>query len=167
VIRSIVTLAGIALIAGCAAQQPAPQPTPAPAPRHDPAPPPRTEYRPVAGERIADIVLSMVGTPYRFGGTTPRGFDCSGLVFYAYDRVGIAVPRTAADQRRAARSVRPQAMQPGDLLFFDTRWKAGHVGVYVGDGRFVHAPSSGKRVSVERLDRGYYAGRLEHAGRLH
>ncbi len=119
------------------------------------------------GDRIADTALSMVGTPYRFGGSNPHGFDCSGLVYFAYDQNGIQVPRTSREQRRRAKPVNRRSLKRGDLVFFDTSWKSGHVGIYVGDSRFVHAPSSGKRVSVVRLDVGYFASRLEHAARLH
>ena len=160
VTQRIILGIGIALLAGCAAQSPGPSGTP------PPALPPVAQASPT-GERIAEIVLNMVGTPYRFGGAGPRGFDCSGLVYFAYGNVGIPVPRTAAAQRRAARPIQPRAVQPGDLVFFDTRWQQGHVGIYVGDGRFVHAPSSGKRVTVARLDQGFFAGRLTHAGRLY
>ena len=119
------------------------------------------------GDRVADIALAMVGTPYRFGGSNPSGFDCSGLVHYAYGQLGIPVPRTSRAQRKAVRHVGVSSVRRGDLLFFDTGWKSGHVGIYVGDGRFVHAPSSGKRVSIEPLTEGYFASRLEAAGRLH
>ncbi len=120
------------------------------------------------GDRIADTALSMVGTPYRFGGSTPqRGFDCSGLVYFAYDQNGMKVPRTSREQRRRAEPVYRRSLKRGDLLFFDTGWKSGHVGIYIGDSQFVHSPSSGKRVSVVRLDVGYFASRLEQAARLH
>lgn len=119
------------------------------------------------GDRVADIALTMVGKPYQFGGSSPSGFDCSGLVYYAYGRLGVPVPRTSREQRKAARNVGVSSVRRGDLLFFDTSWKSGHVGIYVGDGRFVHAPSSGKRVSIEPLTEGYFASRLEAAGRLH
>lgn len=164
--RRILFCIGIAVIAGCAGQSPMP-PAPSGTPPAEPPPAPPVRQETLTGERVAEIVLSMVGTPYRYGGAGPRGFDCSGLVYFAYSNVGIPVPRTAAAQRRAARPVQTRAVQPGDLLFFDTRWQAGHVGIYVGDGRFVHAPSSGKRVTVARMDQGFFAGRLTHAGRLH
>jgi len=108
----------------------------------------------------------MLGTPYRYGGSSPQGFDCSGLVFYAYQQAGIPVARTAAEQRRQTRKVTGQPLRPGDLLFFDTSWQPGHVGIYVGNGEFIHAPSSGKRVSRGSIRDGYFARRLSHAGRL-
>ena len=119
------------------------------------------------GDRLAGIALAMVGRPYQFGGESPAGFDCSGLVYYAYAQTGVSVPRTSRAQRGAATTVPTAALQRGDLLFFETSWKAGHVGIYVGNGRFVHAPSSGKAVAVTPLAEGYFASRLESAGRLH
>jgi cell wall-associated NlpC family hydrolase len=115
---------------------------------------------------VSQVALSMVGVPYRFGGASPEGFDCSGLVYYAHFKAGVPVPRTAADQLRESMRVPDRQLRPGDLLFFDTSWRAGHVGIYVGNGEFVHAPSSGKRVTRESLEEGYYARRLKEAGRL-
>ena len=146
----------MAWASGCAIR-PAPPPSaiPAPAPvAADPA------------ETASLIALSMVGTPYRYGGSNPQGFDCSGLVHYAYHQVGVSVPRTAAEQRRQSTRVAQHQLRPGDLLFFDTTWRAGHVGIYVGGGEFVHAPTSGKRVTRTSLREGYFANRLQHAGRL-
>ncbi len=156
-------LLSAAVISGCASHR-GPAGTESP---DVPEPITPTVLRASTGERIADVALSMVGTPYRFGGTTPQGFDCSGLVYFSYKTLGLAVPRTSRAQRQTAKPVDRRNLRHGDLLFFDTSWKFGHVGIYVGDGRFVHAPSSGKSVTVERLDEGYYANRLEHAGRLH
>ena len=115
---------------------------------------------------VSQIAQSMVGVPYRYGGASPQGFDCSGLVYYAHVKAGVPVPRTAADQRRQSKRVPERKLRPGDLLFFDTSWRAGHVGIYVGNGEFVHAPSSGKRVTRESLEEGYFARRLKEAGRL-
>jgi cell wall-associated NlpC family hydrolase len=108
----------------------------------------------------------MVGVPYRYGGASPAGFDCSGLVYYAHVKAGVVVPRTAAEQRRESRKVSKRQLRPGDLLFFDTSWRSSHVGIYVGNGEFVHAPSSGKRVSRGYIKEGYFARRLEEAGRF-
>src|SRR5690606_7288865 len=130
--QGLLLLAVIVMLGGCASQR-----TPAPVEATSAG-----AWRPAdaatpAGARIADIALSMVGTPYRYGGTTPAGFDCSGLVYFAYSRIGVPVPRTAREQRRAATPVSAQTLRRGDLLFFDTGWKAGHVGIYVGDQQFV------------------------------
>ena len=114
---------------------------------------------------VVETAQQMLGRPYRAGGDGPRGFDCSGLARYSYGRAGIALPRTSAAQFSAARPVARGALQPGDLLFFDINGqRASHVGIYIGDGRFVHAPSTGKRVSVESLDNPYWRRRIIGAG---
>jgi cell wall-associated NlpC family hydrolase len=123
---------------------------------------------PGVGERIAGNALAQLGRPYLYGGGTPQGFDCSGLVRFAYLGAGISVPRTTIDQFRAARAVKPGKVQPGDLLFFriDGR-EVSHVAIYAGDGRFVHAPQTGKAVETRQLDDDYYRRRLVGAGRLY
>jgi hypothetical protein len=106
----------------------------------------------------------LVGVPYRYGGSTPRsGFDCSGFVSFVYRHFGIALPRTSYGQYGVGRSVPRRALRPGDLVFFDG---LGHVGMYVGAGRFIHAPSSGKRVQVSRLAESWYRSRYVGARRL-
>ena len=128
--------------------------------RQQPAPVP-------PGDALARSALALIGAPYRFGGANPQGFDCSGLVFYLHERAGVFVPRTASAQRHAARPVALGALAPGDLVFFRmSSKKVDHVGVYVGDRRFVHAPRSAKPVSLERLDDPFYRGRLVSAGRF-
>jgi cell wall-associated NlpC family hydrolase len=109
----------------------------------------------------------MVGKPYRYGGSSPAGFDCSGLVFYTYKKAGLAVPRSTERQRSTARAVRLADLRRGDLLFFNQEGKKyGHVGIYVGSGKFVHAPSSGKSVRSDRLDTPYWRKHLSEARRL-
>jgi murein DD-endopeptidase len=119
------------------------------------------------GERVAAAAVAQIGRPYRFGGSTPEGFDCSGLVRYAYLAAGRDVPRTTTEQFRAARLIRQRKLSPGDLLFFriDSR-EVTHVAIYTGNGRFVHAPQSGKSVETRALDDEWYAGRLVGVGRL-
>lgn len=118
-----------------------------------------------ARERVVATALAQVGTPYRFGGDTPLGFDCSGLVRYAHGAAHIPVPRQTHVQAATVRPLDREHLQPGDLLFFRINGsKPAHVSIYVGDGRFVHAPSSGGRVHVERLDHPYWAPRLLYAG---
>jgi cell wall-associated NlpC family hydrolase len=109
----------------------------------------------------------MIGAPYRYGGTSPRGFDCSGLVYYAYRKVGMHTPRTTTEQYRQTKRVQVSHLQPGDLVFFRiSQDKVSHVGIYAGDGRFIHAPSSGKSVAYASLHDPYWRVRLTGAGRL-
>ena len=116
------------------------------------------------GVRIAE---SMLGTPYRYGGSSPRGFDCSGLVYYSYRRAGIRVPRTTHAQLKAAHRIRTGDLTAGDLLFFRLgRQPVSHVAIYTGNGRFIHAPSSGKRVSYGSMSDAYWKNRLIAAGRF-
>ena len=114
---------------------------------------------------VVETAQRMLGTPYRSGGGSPRGFDCSGLVSYSYARAGIALPRTAAEQFAAAKAIGPRELQPGDLVFFKINGRSvSHVGIYIGQGRFVHAPGSGKLVSLESLDNPYWRQRIIAAG---
>ena len=126
----------------------------------------RPDGRP--GSEIVRVAVGLIGTPYRFGGTDPsRGFDCSGLVFYSYDRVGVEVPRTAADQRHAAKRIPRDELTPGDLVFFRTSARrVDHVGIYAGDGKFIHAAHAGTVVSYAYLDDPYYRDHFVSAGRL-
>ncbi|EIJ42428.1 cell wall-associated hydrolase, invasion-associated protein [Beggiatoa alba B18LD] len=109
-----------------------------------------------------------LGTRYRFGGKNLSGFDCSGLVYYAHSKIGISLPRTAHDQYLASLPVKGENLQPGDLVFFKTSRakRISHVGIYVGNNRFIHAPSRGKRVTVDSLASGYYAKRFVRGGRV-
>ena len=113
------------------------------------------------------IARGMLGMPYRYGGASPDGFDCSGLVYYSYRKAGIHAPRTTTEQYRQSRRVQVSRLQPGDLLFFTiSQDKLSHVGIYAGNGRFIHAPSSGKAVSYASIQNPYWRGRLIGAGRL-
>lgn len=125
------------------------------------------EAAPSPGGAVADIAMGMVGTRYRYGGTDPsEGFDCSGLVFYTYGQVGYRVPRTSQELFRAARKISIGDADRGDLMFFQDQAKLSHVGIYLGDGRFVHAPASGQNVTVASLDSDYYQQHLVAVGRL-
>ena len=116
---------------------------------------------------VIKTARQMLGAPYRYGGTGPNGFDCSGLVSYAYRSVGIRVPRTSSEQFRQSAKVPMQQLQPGDLLFFRlSPPKVSHVAIYDRNGRFIHAPSSGKRVSYASLDNPYWSKHLVGAGRF-
>lgn len=120
------------------------------------------------GENIARMAQSMLGKRYRYGGSTPQqGFDCSGLVYFTHTQVGDYVPRTSRDQLQAAKTVTLDELEPGDLLFYRINGKPSHVGIYIGNKQFVHAPSSGKTVSVTTMDNPYFKPRLIRAGRLY
>jgi cell wall-associated NlpC family hydrolase len=121
------------------------------------------------GSEIALRAISLVGTPYQWGGNGPNSFDCSGLVRYVHDQLGIETPRTAAEQYEAAKPVTLNGLAPGDLLFFRTKGKGraiSHVAIYAGEGRFVHAPQTGRTVELRMLDDEFYASRFVGAGRL-
>jgi cell wall-associated NlpC family hydrolase len=127
------------------------------------APAARTED----GAVIAQLAVSFIGAPYQFGGADAAGFDCSGLARYVHERAGLAIPRTAAEQQRAARPVPLAELAPGDLVFFRIRRRGiDHVGVYAGGGRFVHAPRAGQAVAYGEVSRGFYARHLVSAGRF-
>lgn len=112
------------------------------------------------------IAYDMLGAPYRYGGASPRGFDCSGLVYYSYRKAGIHVPRTTQAQFRGAQRVKKSELQEGDLVFFKlTRANVSHVGIYTGRGNFIHAPSSGKHVRYGSLKDSYWRDHLVAAGR--
>jgi len=117
--------------------------------------------------RAADNALGMLGKPYRHSGNTPAGFDCSGLVQYSYSKAGVNLPRATQAQRREGRPVSATELRRGDLVFFDQEGKkSSHVGIYVGQGRFVHAPSTGGRVRTDGLDATYWRTHFVEARRL-
>lgn len=127
--------------------------------------PRRGETPPAA--RAADIAHAQLGKPYRYGGETPAGFDCSGLVQYSFSRVGVEVPRSTGELIRDGERVTRARIRKGDLLFFDQEGKrASHVGIYLGDDTFVHAPSGGKHVRRDRLDDPYWRKHFAGARRV-
>jgi peptidoglycan DL-endopeptidase CwlO len=101
------------------------------------------------GRHIVEIALKHVGTPYRWGGASPEGFDCSRFVRYVYSRVGVSLPHNAAKPYRYGTPIPRDELQPGDLVFFD---RLRHNGIYIGSGKFIHARQTGRHVSVARLD---------------
>lgn len=113
---------------------------------------------PTRAERAVKLALEAVGTPYRWGGESPAtGFDCSGLVRWAYGHVGLDLPHNSYALYSEGRRVSESGMEAGDILFFEG---LGHVGLYIGRGRMVHAPQSGRTVEVVRLARTNYGSRL-------
>lgn len=160
----IVALAALAS-AGCATHQPRTREVPA-LPKTRPGQPLGTQAGAAAPARAAQHAAKMVGRPYRYGGASPAsGFDCSGLIQFSFRQAGVVLPRTTRDIRRAAVLVsNPRA---GDLLFFDQEGKKNsHAGIYLGNGKFVHAPSSGKRVRIDRLDADYWRRHLSEVRRV-
>jgi len=128
---------------------------------------PKPDDHRAPSRRALAIAASMIGTPYRYGGTSPRGFDCSGLVYYAYSRIGIQTPRTTREQYRQIQRIRMSELQPGNLIFFTLSGnRVSHVGIYAGDDRFIHAPSSGKSVTYSSLRNPFWQARIAGAGRL-
>lgn len=114
------------------------------------------------GEDIVELARKYMGTQYVWGGSDPSGFDCSGLPFYVFGQQGISLPRVTYDQINVGQSVQPNKLRPGDLVFFDTdRKRSGpdHVGIYMGGGKFIHAPRPGKGVQISSLADGYYMDR--------
>lgn len=118
------------------------------------------------GNDVVLYALSLLDTGYRFGGKNPEaGLDCSGMVSYVFDKAaGVRVSGSAADIAKMGRSVERDRLQPGDLVFFNTLgYSFSHVGIYIGEDRFVHAPRSNAKVRVDRLSDRYYAQRFEAA----
>lgn len=109
-----------------------------------PLPPP-----PTLAERAVALARTQLGVPYVYGGASPDGFDCSGLVMWVFGRLGISLPHNAAALFSVGRPVSLGHLRPGDLVFFPG---LGHVGIYVGDGRMIHAPQTGEYVEIEALD---------------
>ena len=120
----------------------------------------------VAGASISQTALSTVGTPYRMGGTTPsRGFDCSGLVLWAYAKHGLNVPRTAREQSSVGSAVSKGSLQKGDIVVFKIS-SGVHTGIYTGSGKFVHSPSRGKTVREDKIDSKYWSRRFVSGRRV-
>jgi cell wall-associated NlpC family hydrolase len=120
------------------------------------------------GSEIVVQAMALLDVPYRYGGSTPAGFDCSGLVRYVVKAVtGRELPRRTEDMSRVGRPIRRSELLPGDLVYFNTFSSAySHVAIYVGDGRFLHAPARGGRVRIEGLDDRYWKSRYDGARRL-
>jgi len=155
-LRPLIVCATALLLAACANRPPAPESTTE-----------RRPDRPTSSSKGHDVVifaLGLIDTGYRFGGKNPEaGLDCSGMVSYIYGRAaGLKMTGSAADIARRGRPVDRSGLRPGDLVFFNTRNASfSHVGVYIGDDRFVHAPSSSGRVRIDQLDARYYAQHFE------
>ena len=115
------------------------------------------------GEAAANIALGQLGTPYVWGGAAPGGFDCSGLVMWAYSQVGVSLPHSTYAQYSMGVPVSRDQLQPGDIVFFDG---LGHEGLYIGGGQFVHAPHTGDVVKISSLSDSWYASSYVGARRI-
>jgi cell wall-associated NlpC family hydrolase len=142
---------------------------------------PATDATPASGTRsflsgvaskAGDVVvgaLNMIGVRYRWGGNTPdSGLDCSGFVRYVFqDTLGMTLPRRAEEMSRVGEKVRVSELKPGDLVFFNTmRRSFSHVGIYIGDNKFVHSPSTGSTIRVDDMENGYWEKRFQGARRI-
>jgi cell wall-associated NlpC family hydrolase len=136
-----------------------PLPGSVPSPAHFVPPPPPPE--PTLAERAVRLARTQLGVPYVYGGSSPGGFDCTGLVMWVYGRLGIVLPHNAAALYSVGRRISLAQMLPGDLVFFHG---LGHVGIYIGHGRMIHAPQTGERVEIEAL--GARSGAVEGARRV-
>ncbi len=149
-----ILLAAMAILGGCSSSPPFPEPTTVRASNETAA-------------KAIDYAKEMLGKPYKYAGDTPEGFDCSGLVKYSYARAGISMPRDTQSQRRVAMLVSVHSMREGDLLFFDQEGKkTSHVGMYLGKGRFIHAPSSGGKVRTDSINAEFWKKHFVEARRV-
>ena len=118
---------------------------------------------PPTHSNVVGVAISMLGTPYVWGGSAPGGFDCSGLVMWAYAQVGVSLPHSSYAQFTYGVPVSRDQLQPGDLVFFDG---LGHVGIYIGGDQFIHAPHTGDVVKISSLSEDWYAGNYVGARRI-
>lgn len=124
------------------------------------------------GSRASELVIqamSLLGVPYKRGGTTEeKGFDCSGFVRHMFEKsVGLVLPRRAEEQAKVTEEINRSELKPGDLVFFNTMKRTfSHVGIYVGDGKFIHAPRPGKSVRVDDMREAYWQKRFNGARRV-
>lgn len=184
---TLILLSACVLLPGCAPHRRGPLPALDPTARTEPSPPAREPIipppEPAPGrppvewseidrtqppaDQVCDMAMSFLGTPYVYGGSSPKGFDCSGLVQYVYREVGVDLPRTVQRQSRTGRAATVRTLLRGDLIFFQIdRGVISHVGIYVGRGEFVHAPGTGKHVRVDSIDNGWWRKRVKAVRRI-
>lgn len=160
------TLALVAALSGCGHSPPVKRPPP---PASTQVWAPVAPSNPAASNAVLMRALGLVGTPYRYGGNTPEsGFDCSGLVTYVYhDMLALNLPRTSKELAAVqGPKIDPEQLAAGDLVFFGDRGNVWHVGIYVGEGRFVHAPSTGGTVRLDFLNGAYWRDHYTGAKRV-
>jgi peptidoglycan DL-endopeptidase CwlO len=124
---------------------------------------PPVEMLPTTGEKAVGIALRYLGTPYSWAGASPAGFDCSGFVMYVYGKLGIGLPHSSSALWGEGRPVARRDLEAGDIVFFNG---LSHVGIYVGNGRFVHSPHSGDVVKISRFSDDWYGSTFDGARRL-
>jgi cell wall-associated NlpC family hydrolase len=166
---SLGVLIGVLMLGGCASSGAVPRPYPGgvapPVTRADTTS--TAVGRASAGDAVAAFALSLAGAPYREGGADPAGFDCSGFVQFVFRASGIALPRDVGGQQAVGEAVGIGALRPGDLIFFAIDGRTvSHVAILTAPDTFVHAPSTGGRVRVERLSADYWARRFAGARRI-
>lgn len=118
------------------------------------------------GNEVVNYAYKFLGKPYVYGATGPNAFDCSGLTQYVYNKFGVNISRTTYTQINEGTKVNRSDLKAGDLVFFNTEGSISHVGIYIGNGEFIHAPRSGKPVMVSSLSDGYYAKKYATARRI-
>jgi cell wall-associated NlpC family hydrolase len=123
-------------------------------------------YAAYSPNNVIKIAKSYIGTPYRWGGVSPNGFDCSGFVYYSHKKAGITLPRSAAEMFKKGRPVSKSNLKPGDLIFFHTYNRgASHVAIYIGNSQFIHS-EDGRGVSINSFNNCYWKSRYLGARRI-
>ena len=119
-------------------------------------------------KKVAEKAVSLLGIPYRYGGTTKKGFDCSGFIQYVYKTsINFGLPRLAREQARVGKPVRAKKLRPGDIVHFRIKGqRSPHVGIFLGKGNFIHAPSSGGRVNIQNIHSKYWKKKYRGARRI-
>lgn len=119
------------------------------------------------GQEVCRLAMEHLGTPYRFGGSTTKGFDCSGFARFIFKKVGVELPRSSVEQSRAGHHVSRDELRVGDLLCFNNgRGRISHVGIYIGHGDFIHSTSTGGRVQIDSLEEPWWTKSLETIRRV-
>ena len=125
-------------------------------------------YGKLSGSAVVATARSQLGRPYKYGGATPQsGFDCSGLIQWSYKQYGVSVPRRAADQAKTGKVVKKSQLKQGDIVVFRISSRSGiHTGIYSGNGKFIHSPSSGKRIREDSMSDDYWKKRYVSGRRV-